>query len=240
MMTYKKRIFISMHYLELGGAEMSLIGLLNAIDFSRYDVDLFLYSHQGDLMSAIPIDVNLLPEIRAYSMYECPLMNVLKSGFVGIAFGRIKAKFNYWCYCKYKHPKDLSAVFSYTMKAVEPYLPSLKSLGEYDLAISFLTPHNVVLNKVMAKHKVAWIHTDYSRIDVNAEMELPIWGGYDYIASISSDVTRNFLNVFPSLASKIVEIENILSPAFVRKRADMADVEEELNGFGGGKSGCSQ
>ena len=37
----KPRIFIAIHYLELGGAEISLIGLLNAIDTSRYDVDLW-------------------------------------------------------------------------------------------------------------------------------------------------------------------------------------------------------
>ena len=41
----KKRIFISMHYLELGGAEISLIGLLQVLDYSRYDVDLFIHRH---------------------------------------------------------------------------------------------------------------------------------------------------------------------------------------------------
>lgn len=38
----KKRIFIAIHYLEIGGAEISLIGLLNAIDTEQYNVDLFL------------------------------------------------------------------------------------------------------------------------------------------------------------------------------------------------------
>ena len=47
----KKRIFISMHYLELGGAETSLIGLLQALDYSKYDVDLLLHRHQGELMN---------------------------------------------------------------------------------------------------------------------------------------------------------------------------------------------
>lgn len=42
----KKSIFIAIHYLEIGGAEISLIGLLNAIDYSRYEVDLFGYSNQ--------------------------------------------------------------------------------------------------------------------------------------------------------------------------------------------------
>ena len=91
--------------------------------------------------------------------------------------------------------------------------------GEYDLAISFLTPHRIVLDKVQAKKKIAWIHTDYSTIQVNAEKELPVWGGYDYIASISDDVTNTFLKTFPSLKDKIVVIENILSKELVTQRA---------------------
>ena len=35
----KKRIFISMHYMEIGGAEMALVGLLQALDYTKYDVD---------------------------------------------------------------------------------------------------------------------------------------------------------------------------------------------------------
>ena len=38
----KPRIFIAMHYMEIGGAETALVGLLNALDPARVDVDLFL------------------------------------------------------------------------------------------------------------------------------------------------------------------------------------------------------
>ena len=222
----KKRIFISMHYLELGGAEISLIGLLDAIDKSRYDVDLFLYSHQGELMQFIPSGVNLLTEISIYSMYERPLKEVVKKGFFGIAFARLVARYKYKQYCKRTRPNDLQAVFAYVMKEVEPHLPSLDYLGEYDLAISFLMPHNVVLNKVRAKKKICWIHTDYSKIDTDVELELPVWSGFDHIASISEEVTTKFLENFPSLSSKIIEINNILSPDFVRKRASLIPQDE--------------
>lgn len=47
----KKRIFISMHYMELGGAEISLIGLLQAIDYSKYNM--FIHSRQNELRSPI-------------------------------------------------------------------------------------------------------------------------------------------------------------------------------------------
>ena len=224
----KKRIFISMHYMELGGAEISLIGLLQAIDYSRYDVDLFIHSHQGELMQYIPIEVNVLHEIVVYSMVEKPLVQVLKSGCIRIFFARLWAKWKYRKYLKRKGIDSSAAVFQYIGDYVTPILPSLYHLGEYDLAISFLHPHNIVRDKVLAKKKVCWIHTDYTRIDINLEQELPVWTAFDHIVSISSDVTRTFLQVFPSLKDKIVEMENILSAEFVRKRAKEFDVSAEM------------
>lgn len=215
----KKRIFIAIHYLEIGGAEISLIGLLNSMDYSRYEVDLFVYSHQGELMKLIPPEVNLLPEISKYAQMERPMISVLKGGHVDVVLARLCAKLQFALYARRVKPKDGSAVFQYVANTVTPCLPSLHKLGLYDLAISFLTPHNIVLEKVQSRTKIAWIHTDYSKIDVNASLELPIWNGYDYIASISPDVSRTFLSVFPSLKGKIVEIANILSSAFVRNRA---------------------
>ena len=38
---------------------------------------------------------------------------------------------------------------------------------EYDVAISYLWPHYFVAEKVKAKKKIAWIHTDYSTIETD-------------------------------------------------------------------------
>lgn len=81
----------------------------------------------------------------------------------------------------------------------------------YDLAISFLIPHYFVTEKVRAKKKIAWIHTDYSYLNLDVESELKMWQAYDNIISISNDVTDAFLSKFPSLKDKIVLIENISS-----------------------------
>lgn len=224
----KKRIFITMHYLELGGAEISLIGLLQALDYSKYDVDLFVHRHQGELMAFIPKAVNLLPEITAYACIESPLTEAIRRGQLGVAWGRMKAK---WRAKRYQ-PRDASlsqnAVFQYIAQETEHYLPSLERYGEYDLAISFLQPHNYVLSKVKAKKKICWIHTDYTKVEFDVKAELPIWTAFDHIVSISPDVTKTFLQIFPSLKDKIVEIENILSSEFVRKRAEEANVMNEM------------
>ncbi len=222
----KQRLLFAIHYLELGGAEMSLIGLLHALDYSRYNVDLFVYSHQGELMRFVPKEVRLLPEIPAYACIERPMKEALMKGHFRVVCGRLKAKWQHHLKPKGTGTKQDASIFQYVMNGVEPWLPSLEHLGEYDLAVSFLAPHNIVLRKVRAKKKACWIHTDYSKISVNAALELPVWGGYDHIVSISPDVTREFLGVFPSLAPKMVEIRNILPADFVRSRAEELPAEE--------------
>lgn len=224
----KKRIFISMHYLELGGAEISLIGLLQALDYSKYKVDLFIHRHQGELMRFIPKEVNLLAEIPAYACIESPIKEAMFRGQYGVVLGRLKAKIRARGYRSKDSSKPQYVIFQYIAQEVEPHLPSLGIYGEYDLAISFLQPHNYVLSKVEAKKKACWIHTDYTKVEIDAETELPVWSAYDHIVSISPDVTKSFLQIFPSLKDRIIEIENILSLDFVRKRANEKDVSAEM------------
>lgn len=227
----KPRIIILMHYMELGGAEMALLGLLGALDPGRVDVDLFIYSHQGPLMDYIPGHVNLLPEKGPYSVIERPMGEALRRGHLGVVSGRLLAKWRYRNFRK-KHPADGDdgAIMQYVGNCVTPVLPKINPEVEYDLCISFLTPHNIGRDKVRAKKRLAWIHTDYSTVSINPDLELPVWNSYDYIASISPEVTRSFLTVFPSLAAKIVDIENMLSSAFVLGRAEEKDVSRELTG----------
>ena len=224
----KPHILFVMHYLEIGGAETALIGLLNAIDYSRYDVDLFLHSHHGEMMAFVPKEVILLPEIPVYGQIERPMKAVLKDGYVRMVAARMKAKMRTKWYIKQHSVKETAAGLQYTADAITPLLPAINPTVEYDLAISFLQPHNIVRDKVRAKKKACWIHTDYSVVDVNVEDELPVWDAFDYVISISDDVTKTFLQTFPSLKSKIVLMENILSPTFVRQRAEEFDALHEL------------
>ena len=224
----KPRILIAIHYMHLGGAEISLIGLLQALDPKKVNVDLFVYSHEGELMKLIPEYVNVLPEIPAYKMFERPMKEVLKKGHLSVLLARMKAKMRMKSYLKKKQTIDRSAIMGFLGEEVSKVVPDINPSVEYELAISFLTPHNFVRDHVRAKKKICWIHTDYTRIDVNAELELPVWDSFDYVASISPDVTKTFLQVFPSLAPKIIEIENILSSAFVRHRAEEFDVQDTL------------
>ncbi len=216
----KPRILILMHYMELGGAESALLGLLQSVDPNRVDVDVFIYDHRGELMQYIPKGkVRLLPEVATYKTIERPIKECLKSGNLGVALGRWWAKKTV-----NRSPvpkgKDDIRIFTRIADCVEPFMPKIQPKVEYDLAISFLMPHNYVLSKVMAKKKMGWIHTDYSTVYVDVKRELPVWDRLDYIASISDEVGKKFVETFPTLNEKMISIENILCPSFIRKRAD--------------------
>ena len=220
-----KTLLFAIHYLELGGAERSLIGLLRALDYSKVQVDLFVYSHRGELMKEIPQEVNLLPEIPEYAQIERPLKEVLKDGYLRLFLARIKAK---WLFAKYKkqnHPKDGNAIFSYVAKNVTPLLPPINPDKEYDLAVSFLAPHDIVLNKVNARKKACWVHTDYTKVVINTDIELPIWSQYDHIAAVSEGVAEAFIQRFSSLRENVDIIPNIIDTQYVQEQSRAFDVK---------------
>ena len=223
-----KKIFVFSHALEIGGAERALLGLLESFDVSGYEVDLFLMRHEGELMGRIPDKVHLLPPIEEYSCLAVPIADVLKKKQFGIAMGRLTAKKKARDFLKkYAVTGDNGVELEYSHKYTLKYMPEISGT-EYDLAISFLTPHYFVSEKVKAKKKIAWIHTDYSHLEVDTESEEKMWGKYDYIASISDKCTEGFLKRFPSLESKIKRIDNIILPSFIISQANSENIETQM------------
>lgn len=223
-----KRIFISIHCLEIGGAERSLIGLLNSIDYSEYEVDLFVSRHTGEFMDLIPEKVNLLPQIKQYTYLAVPIINVIKNGNVKIALGRTVGKIKAKRYIKHhKIPYNPGIALEYSHKYTKRFMPKISD-KVYDLAISFLTPHYFVAEKVNAKMKLAWIHTDYTKLSIDVESELKMWDVYDKLVAVSDKCKESFIKVFPALKDKVTVIENILSSDYVRSQAQI-DVSDEMS-----------
>lgn len=215
----KKKLLIVSHALELGGAERSLIGLLDVLDQELWDIDLFLLRHEGTLMDAIPDHVNLLPEIPAYTVLARPMKDTLREGHILLTASRLAGKIAAKRFHKVDKYTDCGVALEYSHKFTCPFMPKIQPDKEYDLAISFLTPHYFVTKKVNALKKIAWIHTDYSKVQVDLPSETAMWEAYDFIVSISEAVTDGFLSAFPSLREKIVLIENILPEKLVQKQS---------------------
>ena len=162
MVKKMKKILIFSHAMEIGGAERALLGLLESIDYEQYEVDLFLMRHEGELLKYIPDRVNLLPELPPYASLAVPSGEVLRKGQLFVLLGRVIGKVLAGRRVKrLQLPKDIGVALEYSHKYTNWAMPKIND-KKYDLAISFLTPHYFVANKVKAKRKLAWIHTDYS------------------------------------------------------------------------------
>ena len=223
-----KKIIIVSHSMEIGGAERSLIGLLHALDPQKVDIDLFLLRHEGELYGQIPQYVNILPEISAYTVLARPMKTTLKEGHYILTVARMIGKIMAWSYNKRKHYTNSDVALEYSHKYTWRLMPEIMSDYTYDLAISFLTPHYIVANKVNAKKKIAWIHTDYSELNINEASEYRMWNCYDNIISISEAVTKSFTGTFPKLSEKIIMIENILSKELILNQANAYSVLDEM------------
>ena len=224
-----KKILIVSHGLELGGAETALLGLLETIDTNKYQVDLFLLRHGGALMRYVPKTVRLLPEAPQYASLAVPVADVIMHGQFGVAAGRALGK----CLAKrrvrqLRLPTDNAVALEYSHKYTVRFMPKIQPKVEYDLAVSFLTPHYFAARKVRAKKKIAWIHTDYATVGVDAASEEAMWSQFDRIVSISEQVTKSFLKTFPRLEQRMICMENIMPMVYMQQLTEGVSAEREM------------
>ncbi|MFZ3577238.1 glycosyltransferase [Virgibacillus sp. DJP39] len=210
-----KNLLIASFDMEIGGVERSLISMLNNFDNTNYAVDLMLYSHTGELMDLLPKKQNLLRESKSYKTFRMSIGQILKSGNIALASTRLLAKYRASIDdSTEKGYKQMQYMWKYGL----PFLP--KTEKQYDIAISYLWPHYFVAEKVRAATKIAWIHTDFSTVDTDIEMDIKMWNKFDSIVAVSDACKNAFIEKYPTLAEKVIVIENITSPDVVRTLAN--------------------
>lgn len=221
-----KNILIASYDLEIGGVERSLISMLEHFDYDKYNIDLMLYRHQGDFMPMLTNKVNLLKEVPEYATFRKSISTLLKERNYAIATSRILAKLQADIVRKIKSFAEpgyyqMQLMWKYAM----PYLPVVEK--EYDVAISYLWPHDFVAEKVRAKKKVAWIHTDYSAIQVDEFRDKKVWSKFDFIIAVSEACKYAFIKKYPEFKSKLIVLENLVSYNFIQNMSN----EKVTNSF---------
>ena len=130
----KKRVLFVMYTMRLGGAEKALGSLLNSMDKDRYDVSLFMFSKEGELLDSVPEWVKVIEadrKSRAMLLEGRYFFKDLIKGFhIGAAFTRLVV----YAMTKSRLLKRLLGGFSWKYVAV--HVAPLR--GHYDAAIGFL------------------------------------------------------------------------------------------------------
>ncbi|MFC4735417.1 glycosyltransferase [Bacillus daqingensis] len=209
-----KELLIISFDLEIGGVEKSLLSLLDHLKESPYNISLFLMSHSGDLANKVPEHVTLLQEIPEYKTFRQSIKSVLKSKHYRLASARISAKWKAGIVGKVKKLEEPGYQQMQLMwKKSIRYLPDIP--GSYDMVISYLWPH-FAASKVKAGKSAAWIHTDFSSVEVNKKIDLAMWKQFNSIIAISDSVAKAFITNYPELEDRTETIENVLSPERIK------------------------
>ncbi|CAM4112642.1 glycosyltransferase [Paenibacillus alkaliterrae] len=213
-----RNILIASYDMEVGGVERSLAGMLDEFDYAHFDVSLMLYRHKGDFMELLNDKARLMGEIPQYATLRKGIGELMRSNQLQLGIMRLLSKLHASIICRFLGIAESGYIQQQLMwKYALPFLPKLPQ--EYDMAISYLWPHYFVAEKVKAEKKAAWIHTDYSTIETIRSMDLVMWDKFDYIIAVSDACRNSFLKKYESLSHKVIVIENIMSPEFIKSMA---------------------
>lgn len=211
----KKNILFIINHLVCGGAEKSLISLLETLDYSKYNVDLFLFKHQGLFMNKLPKDVNLLPEPSNYKYFDMPI----KSASIELLKNRdFKTAFNRGVLGYFAKTEHNGAIME--QKFWRFLATSINELSkQYDVAIGYQekNPIYFCVDHVNAKTKIGWIHTDYNKLGISPEKDKKYFSKLDYLVTVSEDLVAILQAQFPENKAKIKCIHNIISSSMIHK-----------------------
>ena len=206
----KKRILFVMPSMFIGGAERSLLGLLDALNYEQVDVSLFLYRHEGEFLSHIPETVHLLPEIEQYRTFDVPIKTLLLSRNAPYGVARILSKAAMKIHClKSREQRGVWMSMQYIARYLLPLLPDIP--GEYDMAVMFLGVGDVLLRKVHAKKKLTWCHTDYDTLGACRKLDFETYSAVDHVVAVSEKCAAKIFNYYPELKEKVTVIENVIA-----------------------------
>lgn len=208
--------------MKVGGAEKSLINLLNLIDYSAYDIDLLLFQKQGGFLSQIPPNVNLVTrKMGVKALYDSASISP-KSILIKI----IKYVSTLYESLRWKHYDVVRAhrwvnVYSKICEPIEK---------EYDVVIAFQSgePTYFAFDKVKAKRKVTYFHTDIKNIFLDKSIEQKYLKLADLIVAVSEKCLESITQSFGDCIDKTVCLENLSSEKMIKELAGNI-LPKELN-----------
>lgn len=214
----KKNILFIIPSLGAGGGEKSLINLLTQMDFNKYNVDLFLLNHNGLFMEFIPKEVKILGMTEDIEIFNKSLKNSISQY---LAKGKCNLAFNRLMFClKNRFNKNTGIAEQYSWRNLRSAIGMIDK--KYDVAIGYLekTSNYICVDCVQAHKKIAWVHTDYSKLELDKNFDQKYFKQFNQIVTVSDECKSSLINNFKEQENKVRVIKNIVSPNLINKMAE--------------------
>lgn len=208
-MQNRRKILFVIESLAIGGAEKSLVNLLNSFDFSEFEVDLFLFAKDGILERKLPEFVNVKHLLYSYplaSRVEFAIRRKLRNG--------IQTEDLFW-------------------KSFNKNIPKIG--GHYDVAVGYSQGFATyfVAEKIRADKKYTWVNTDYVKAGYNANYDVDYYKKMNGIVAASDAGKQIFDEVFDKkgLEVPVYAIEDLLDIEGIRKQSEEPCDVSSFNGL---------
>lgn len=204
------RILFIIEHLGTGGAEKSLVNLLNSLDYNKYEVDLLLLQDVGDYLPDIPqrVKVHLYSNKESFGPFFSTIKKCIKShDFFAVWFRMIyivASRFG-WKYLKLSRGlyKDIK--------------------GHYDYVVAYR--HSICAEMAAyvfaGRHRVVWWH--HGEIDVSGNRLRTLndtFGIIDNIVAVSNSSKALVENAFENAKGKTLVIPNLISIEDISNKAN--------------------
>lgn len=208
----KKHLLFVIESLACAGAEKSLISLLSTLDYTKYEVDLQLFSSGGEFEPYVPPEVNILPSLNYTKFAEKSILNQLLTFDVKKIFARWRYSFAIHLH-KTSHADNARLYWRY----VSRYLSANKK--KYDVAVAYAqgVPTFYVAEKINAEKKLCWVNVGYELTGINRHFQERFYSVMNHIVTVSVSSYTTFKKVYPQFADKMIVIWDMLDGNLIKR-----------------------
>ena len=210
------KIVIALKDLEVGGIQRSCINFVNFLVNADIEVDLLLMNDDSPLLKELDNRVKIIRTNKSMFPFAVLQKNAKRYGF--------------WFYINRTLIACIAKTLGnkYFLKRALKKQPKLD--GMYDVAISFQPSKGVksmmvgcselILEKVDAKSKFAFMHSDFERSGLNEPYAVSIFEKFDKILCVSESCANQMKKSLTGIADKIDYLYNVINIEDVKKKAD--------------------
>ena len=227
----KKKLLFVIHRLNAGGAEKSLVSLLNALPSDMFEIDLLAIDPSGIFLKQVPQAIRILEPPGAMVCMSAKITDKRFWQRATLKLLLVKLRCILGNHLRGGGSKTRRSHSQYYNDIWQKHIPNLGF--KYDVAISYIDGLNYyVIDHVTAGKKILWCHNDYNKLEFNPSYDHRYYEKSDKICTISELCRKSLIENFPDLEDKFEVIENISSPRMIDVQADMFDeMESAKDGF---------
>lgn len=231
-MAQKESILFVNESLRFGGGEKSLLNLLAALDYDRFDVYLQLFDYGNPWDAHIDPRVKLLPPLPYCEFTKLSLVGNIKKILKGQGLKYILSRLHFSY--KLRTTKNQNNI----VRSCLYWQTQSRCFGRrqdvYDYVIAYAQgiPTFYVAEKTMArKKKLAWINATYVPDSYRKYIE-KLYDSYDTIVGVSDVISDLERTHFPSFGDRIKTFMDLINPEVIHKLSNgPVEVEPNVSGL---------